>query len=273
LVAAGSGPYCVQSRPRGETTGVDRRWALRAAAATAAGLAAGCSSPPPQPTSGSTTSAAPLVSTSPSTTGPASRPLPPEVVHGPADRPNVALTFHGQGDAGLVRQLLAELDRGGARVTVLAVGSWLDQQPTMAKLILDGGHDLGNHTQNHVEIAKMSPADAFAEINACAQRLTKLTGSIGSWFRPSATQFSTATIREQATKVGYPTCLSYDLDSLDHRDPGAAAIVRTTLGAVRNGSIISLHFGHPGTVAAMPALLDGLRQRGLHPVTMTELVS
>ena len=252
---------------------MDRRSALRAAAAAAAGLAAtGCgtdapASPPATQAPSTVASDAPSASAAPSAVA-----LPAEVVHGPADRPNVALTFHGQGDPGLVRQLLAELDRGGARVTVLAVGSWLVAQPAMARVILDGGHELGNHTQNHLDIAAMSPAQAFTEINTCAQQLKKLTGTIGTWFRPSATQFSTPVIREQATRVGYPTCLSYDLDSLDHKDPGAAVIVRTTLAGVRNGSIVSLHFGHPGTVAAMPALLDGLHQRGLRPVTMTELV-
>jgi peptidoglycan/xylan/chitin deacetylase (PgdA/CDA1 family) len=100
-----------------------------------------------------------------------------------------------------------------------------------------------------------------------------LTGSIGTWFRPSQTQHSTATIQAQAAKVGYRTCLSYDVDSLDYTDPGPDAIVRNTLSAVGNGSIVSLHFGHPGTVTAMPALLDGLRQRGLRPVTMTEMLS
>jgi peptidoglycan/xylan/chitin deacetylase (PgdA/CDA1 family) len=195
------------------------------------------------------------------------------VTHGPRDRPKVALTFHGQGEPAQVRALLDELEKGGARVTVLAVGSWLQAQPAMAKRILDGGHELGNHTQNHAAIAGMDAARAYAEINNCAQLLKKLTGSIGTWFRPSQTQYSTPTIRDQAAKVGYPTCLSYDLDSLDYTDPGAPAVVRNTLAAVQNGSIVSLHFGHAGTVSAMPEILDGLRQRGLKAVTMTELVT
>jgi peptidoglycan/xylan/chitin deacetylase (PgdA/CDA1 family) len=184
----------------------------------------------------------------------------------------VALTFHGQGEPALVRQLLAELGSGGARGTVLAVGGWLAAQPAMARLILDGGHELGNHTQNHLDIAQMSSGQAFAEIDACAQVLKRLTGSIGLWFRPSQTQHSTPTIRAQARRVGYPTCLSYDLDSLDYTDPGPASVVSATLGAVRNGSIVSLHFGHAGTVTAIPQILDGLRQRGLTAVTMTELI-
>ncbi len=103
--------------------------------------------------------------------------------------------------------------------------------------------------------------------------LKRLTGSIGTWFRPSQTQHATPLIQAQAAKVGYPTCLSYDLDSLDYTDPAPAAVVTTVAKSIGNGSIVSLHFGHATTVAAIPQILDHLRQRGLRPVTMTELMS
>src|SRR5438309_470416 len=83
---------------------------------------------------------------------------------------------------------------------------------------------------------------------SCAQLLKRLTGSIGTWFRPSQTQHATALIQAQATRVGYPTCLSYDLDSLDYTDPAPAAVVSTVAKSVQNGSIVSLHFGHATTV-------------------------
>jgi peptidoglycan/xylan/chitin deacetylase (PgdA/CDA1 family) len=252
---------------------VNRRNALAAAAAAAAVVfaSAGCEAEPAGPAS----SAAPARTPAPppTTPPPTLGTLPAQVTTGPTDRPSVALTFHGQGDPAVVNQLLTELASAGVTVTVLAVGSWLAAQPAMARRILDGGHELGNHTQNHLAIADMSPAKAFAEIDQCAQTLKRLTGSIGTWFRPSQTQFATPTIEAQAAKVGYRTCLSYDVDSLDYTDPGPDAIVRNTLGAVRNGSIVSLHFGHSGTISAMPALLDGLRGKGLRPVTMTELMS
>jgi peptidoglycan/xylan/chitin deacetylase (PgdA/CDA1 family) len=194
------------------------------------------------------------------------------VTHGPRDRPAVALTFHGQGDPTMVKQLLSELEARSVRATVLAVGSWLVAQPAMAKRVLDGGHELGNHTQSHLAISQMNAAHAFAEIDGCARTLQRLTGSIGAWFRPSQTQHATATIRSQATRVGYRTCLSYDVDSLDYTDPPIATVVNTTLGAVRNGSIISMHCGHAVTIAAIGPILEGLDARGLHTATMTELV-
>jgi peptidoglycan/xylan/chitin deacetylase (PgdA/CDA1 family) len=248
---------------------VKRRNALAAAAAAIALAATACEAdaggsaraPSGEPSRGSTRTPS----------RPASRtlgPLPAEVRTGPRSA-YVALTFHGQGDPKLVQQLLAEIEGGGARVTVLAVGTWLSEQPAIARRILDGGHELGNHTQNHLAIAEVP---AFAEIDACAQTLKRLTGSIGTWFRPSQTQRATAVIEAQAARVGYPTCLSYDVDSLDYTDPGPEAVVYNVLRAV-GGSIVSLHCGHIDTVMAIPAVLDGLRQKGLSPVTMTELMT
>jgi peptidoglycan/xylan/chitin deacetylase (PgdA/CDA1 family) len=196
-----------------------------------------------------------------------------EIVHGPRRRRQVALTFHGAGDPTVARRLLSAAADADARITVLAVGSWLDAQPEMARLILDGGHEIGNHTQNHADISAMSPHAAYAEIAECAERLRKLTGSIGTWFRPSRTSHANATVRAQAAKAGYHGCLSYDVDSLDFQDPGPDAVVHKVLREARGGSIVSMHFGHPGTAAAMPALLDGLRRRGLRAVAVSTLLS
>jgi peptidoglycan/xylan/chitin deacetylase (PgdA/CDA1 family) len=254
---------------------------LAGAAATAAGLA-GCTSPSPHPAGEPPGGSAPASSAAAPTTaspGPASasaKPAPqlgPQVAHGPRDRPQVALTFHGQGPVPMAEALLAEAERAGARVSVLAVGTWLEQYPTIARRILGGGHDLGNHTMHHLDIAAMDASAAYAEIAGCARRLRSLTGSPGRWFRPSQTQYATPLIEREAGKAGYLTCVSYDVDSLDYTDPGPDAVVSTVLAKARPGSIVSLHLGHPGTVTALPAILRGLDRRGLRPVTLTSLLS
>jgi len=200
-------------------------------------------------------------------------PLGPQVVHGPRDRPQAALTFHGQGPVPMAEAVLAEAERAGARVSVLAVGTWLEQYPKIAQRILGGGHDLGNHTMHHLGIAAMDASAAYAEIAGCAGLLRALTGSEGRWFRPSQTQYATPLIEREASQAGYPTCVSYDVDSLDYTDPGPDAVVSTVLAKARPGSIVSLHFGHSGTVTALPAILRGLTSRGLRQVTLTSLLS
>ncbi|TJZ41884.1 polysaccharide deacetylase family protein [Streptomyces piniterrae] len=261
-------------------TSLDRRSVLRAAAsaAGAGALASGCdpartdtsavpdTGRPPQPAA----SPAPARAARPPPRVPG---LPAQIVHGPRDGHAVALTFHGSGDPQLATALLTEAERAGARVTVLAVGDWLDEQPAMARRILDGGHELGNHTMHHRAICALPAAEAYAEIRQCADRLRRLTGSAGSWFRPSRARRATDLVTRLARQAGYPHVLSYDLDSLDAADPGAPAVQRTVLDGTAPGSVVSLHLGHAGTVAALPPILDGLRRRGLRAVTTTELVT
>ncbi|MFF9770792.1 polysaccharide deacetylase family protein [Streptomyces sp. NPDC014636] len=264
-------------------TTTNRRGALRAGAGLVTGgaLATGCGFGPAAPP------AAP-VSASPSAVRGSGRPAataqaapaaraypgqPVQITHGPRSRPQVALTFHGQGDPALAHSLLSEAEKQGARLTVLAVGTWLDEHPDLARRILDGGHDLGNHTQRHIGINTLAEADARREITDCAERLKRLTGSIGTWFRPSRAPAASPLVARLARTAGYPHVLSYDVDSLDYTAPGAAAVTRKILAEVRGGSVVSLHFGYADTVAALPDVLTELGRRGLRAVTTTELLS
>ncbi|MER5811109.1 polysaccharide deacetylase family protein [Streptomyces sp. NPDC002033] len=262
-----------------------RRAALRAGAAALAGLTAACA--PDRTAAGPAASATASATASasagpgrakPAPAGPAPAPhrfpgQPVEIGHGPRDRPAVALTFHGNGDPAIARSLLGEAEKAGARVTVLAIGTWLDDHPDMARRVLDGGHELGNHTQRHLAINDLPEAEAYAEITGCAQRIKRLTGSIGTWFRPSQTQYASPLVRELAQRAGYPHVLSYDVDSLDFTSPGAAAVLRTVTGTIQGGSVVSLHFGYADTVDALPPLLEELARRRLRAVTTTELLT
>jgi len=266
---------------------IERREFLRLAgvAGVAAGVAvtgaglAGCTSSPGHAAAPPSSSAPEPSASSPTATPrdeastPPPRPLGPQVVHGPRNQPQVALTFHGQGSLSIAEALLQEAEHAGAHLSVLAVGSWLEQYPQIAQRILSGGHDLGNHTMHHLDIAAMDAPAALAEITECARRLRTLTGNQGRWFRPSQTQYATPLIEREARQAGYQTCVSYDVDSLDYTDPGPDAVVATVLAKTRPGSIVSMHFGHEGTVTALPAILRGLARRNLRPVTLTSLLT
>jgi peptidoglycan/xylan/chitin deacetylase (PgdA/CDA1 family) len=269
-----------------------RRALLRggAAAGLLAGLAACGTSTAPAPTS-APASGAPAAPPAPAPAGPPSAaaapdgqragsagPTGPPVPGGPAHelvrsdsgRPEVSLTFHGAGSDTLDRKVLEALAKGGAQVTVLAVGTWLQQNPDAAKMVVDLGHELGNHTWSHQTMTELSVARQREEIERCRDRIEQLTGATGAWFRQSAAQHATPTLLKLAGAAGYPRVLSYDLDSLDWTDPGPAKI-ESQLHKAKAGSVVSMHLGHPGTLTAIPTILAGLSDRGLRPVTATQL--
>ncbi|OIQ77735.1 peptidoglycan-N-acetylglucosamine deacetylase [mine drainage metagenome] len=196
----------------------------------------------------------------------------PDITHGLRSRKEVALTFHGAGSTAYAKAILAEVAKANAGISVLVVGTWLKEFPEMAKLILDGGHDLGNHTMTHPVLTQLSLKKVEAQINECDAILKKITGHKGAWFRPSGTLKSNATIRTAAGRAGYKNCITYDVDSLDYTDQSTSATVKTVERLVKPGSIIGMHFGHQHTIKAIPLILADLHAKGLKPVTLTQLL-
>jgi peptidoglycan/xylan/chitin deacetylase (PgdA/CDA1 family) len=249
------------------------RRAFVAGAATAA-IVAACSrgrrtaaSPP------STTVVAASTSTSVEGVAPAAGAPAMFVPNGPRTRTGVALTFHGSGDHTLALELLAAAARARAPITVFAVGTWLEQQPDMARRILDAGHELANHTYTHPSLARVDRAGVAREIARCRDVLTRLGGSGGEWFRPSGIDRPTDLMLEEAGRAGYRVSVGFDVDPHDYQDPGADAVLSRVKAGVQAGSIVSLHFGHAGTVAAFPVVVAAIRDRGLEPVLVRHLLA
>jgi peptidoglycan/xylan/chitin deacetylase (PgdA/CDA1 family) len=195
-----------------------------------------------------------------------------EVGTGPAGSQQVALTFHGGGDPATAQSILEIAADRGAHLTVLAIGTWLEANPALAAAIVGGGHDLGNHTWDHPVLSDLGADEVREEITRCRDLLIQLAGSPGPFFRTSSGQHASELILAEAGAAGYPVTLSYDVDPQDWTDPGAAA-VRDGAAQAAGGSIVSLHFGHPGTVDALPGILDDLQARGLQAVSASTLLA
>lgn len=195
-----------------------------------------------------------------------------DIFHGPRNRAEVAITFHGAGDLVIARKILSIAKKTASPITVMAVGVWLNANPTIGHEIVDAGHELGNHTYSHKTMTLLTLKEAKAEVAKGKAAVTKAVGVPGRWFRPSGTLKSNSIIRAAAGASGYAHCLVYDVDSLDYQDPSAKAIVARCMKSVHNGSIIGMHFGHAHTAAALPLLIQALQDRKLKPVTVSQLL-
>ncbi len=199
------------------------------------------------------------------------------VDQGPTTTSQVALTFHTNGDLALAQRLLDITVQRTTPITCFIVGDWLEQHPEWANKLTSAGHELANHTYSHPDSTTLNHAQLASEIDRCRDVLARLTGRPGAFFRPSGVDDGTAApsdlILETAQESGYQTVLGFDVDPLDYKDPGARQVTARVLDTVAAGSIVSLHFGHAGTVEALPAILDGLAAKNLQPVTATRLLT
>ncbi len=68
----------------------------------------------------------------------------------------------------------------------------------------------------------------------------------------------------------------WSVDPGDWRRPGPRAIARSILSAARPGAIVELHDGggdRSQTLAALPAIVNGLRRRHYRLVTVSQLLA
>ena len=196
-----------------------------------------------------------------------------DISHGSRTLNEIALTFHGAGDPTLARKILKIAKSSHIDISVLAVGTWLKANPAIGHEILDAWITLGNHTMNHKTMTKLNASSAYAEIAECKKVLTTISPDLPMIFRPSGTPKSNATIRKAANENGYTNCITYDVDSLDYQDPSPAAIAKNVANGIKNGSIVSLHFGHVNTPKALPLIIEHLAGLNLKPVTLAKLIA
>lgn len=199
------------------------------------------------------------------------------VSRGPGSSKRVALTFHTDGDLALAAQLLEVLKVHQVPMTAFVVGKWLEANLDWGKRLVDGGHELANHTYSHLTFSKLSDAAMADEITRCRDVLARAGGSPGDFFRPSGTvngvDSPAAKVLAAAGAAGYQTVLGYDVDPMDYRDPGARVAGDRVASGVHPGAIVSLHFGHPGTIDALPAIIDNIRGQGLSIVPAGALLA
>jgi peptidoglycan/xylan/chitin deacetylase (PgdA/CDA1 family) len=177
-----------------------------------------------------------------------------------------ALTFD-DGPNEVTPRILALLDREQVAATYFPVAATAARHPAVIRGFIAGGHEIGNHSLAHGNLAKLSPAAQRADL-AEANRILRGLGAQPALFRPPYAGWD-ARLIESARAVGLETVL-WNLDARDweFRDAGMLA-ARVDAGA-GPALVVLLHATYPWTERALPAIIAALRGHGCRFVTLSE---
>ena len=196
------------------------------------------------------------------------------VCRGDGTRSQVALTFDDAPLPHTTEAVLATLAEKRVRGTFFAIGAQLAAQPQLAQRIAAAGHQLANHSWSHPRFLLKSPAFIARELDD-TQAQIRAAGYRGKvFFRPPYGK-KLLGLPWALARRGITTVM-WDVDADRFRAQGAEAMAAQTVAAARPGSIILLHpFCAEECAtdrAALPQIIDGLRARGLEPVTVAKLL-
>jgi peptidoglycan/xylan/chitin deacetylase (PgdA/CDA1 family) len=209
---------------------------------------------------------------------PASPVLYPTLVRGRTDRPHVSLTFDDGPDPEITPRLLDMLFEHQARATFFVIGRQLEKSLALGQRMLEEGHELGNHSWQHSRLQNFySTAGHGEQIDRCSQLIKSVAGSEHEpLYRPPVGLKSPAMAR--AAHKRKLTAVAWSIHSRDTIMHDANTIARNVLRRIRPGDIVLLHDGHdldrrhrPIIHQIVPLLLQGLRERGLRSVPVSEV--
>lgn len=191
----------------------------------------------------------------------------------------IALTFDDGPDprfTPVISRLLAER---GHRGTFFVLARAVRRHPQVASAILDAGHELACHGDDHRLLAFASPREVERQLAVTENAVRAATGRLPErLFRPPHGVRSPWLMRTVEHR-GYRLC-SWDGAVFDTAQPGAAAIAARVEGLLRPGATVLLHDGDGSgrdasrqqTVDALPTILDAAERRGLRSARLSTLL-
>ena len=182
-----------------------------------------------------------------------------------------ALTFDDGPDPTWTPKVLAILKKKNAPATFFMVGEMVRAHASTGQLVVEAGHSIGGHSWHHPKRTH-SPVMEIERTDAVIKSELGVTHRI---FRPPYGLLKNGLARA-ATERGQDVIL-WSSDSNDwNRNTNAARIKANVLHSLTPGGIALMHDGggnRSATVAALPNLIDAIRNRGYELVTVPEILA
>ncbi len=199
------------------------------------------------------------------------------------DKKKIALTFDDGPSAKYTPQILGILRDTHTPASFFVLGRNVLKNPDLVKQEIAEGHDIGNHTYSHPNIAEISNTKLAMELTSTKRLLESTTGRSTLLFRaPHGIDSTPTTLAEvkrnaEITQLGYYT-VGMSIDPRDWERPGTDKIVQSVLNQVHqgNGNVILLHDGgnnRQQTVNALPHIIAQLRQEGYQFTSISEILN
>jgi peptidoglycan-N-acetylglucosamine deacetylase len=206
----------------------------------------------------------------------------PTLYHqGAGDAHEVALTFDDGPDPEWTPKILDILKAAKVKAAFFLVGVNAERYPNLVRRIVDEGHEIGNHTYYHPNLALCWPEHVRLELNATQLLIQTLTGRGTTLFRPPyAADTQPARLADLmplqiAQDQNYLVVLE-NIDPQDWARPGADVILQRIKQQRHDGNIILLHDAggdRSQTVEALPRIIEYLQARNDTIVPLSKLLN
>lgn len=179
----------------------------------------------------------------------------------------VAITFDDGPNPDYTEMLLEGLKERGVCATFFLLGKEVEKYPDIVKDIYDGGHLIGTHSYDHVNLNNLSDAAAIEQVDKTNQAIHEITDIYPEYIRPPFGCWK--------CNLDYETKMIevlWDVDPLDWKTSNSDVIAERVTSEVEENDIILLHDASESSVKAAFKIIDELEKEGYTFVTVDEIL-
>ncbi len=200
------------------------------------------------------------------------------IARGKMPEPLAAITFDDGPSAEYTPPILDVLRDRGIKVTFFVLGRHVRAHPELARRILEEGHELASHGDDHSIMTFDGPEAIAAQLRGAESAVNEATGAEPAPLFRAPHGFRSPFLIPVAHRLGYRV-VGWTAGVWDTALPGVERIVGRSINRLHPGAILLLHdadgSGLGGdrsqTVAALGPIIDAGHEQGLRFVTISEL--
>ena len=182
----------------------------------------------------------------------------------------ISLSFDISWGEDTTPRLLDILDKYNVKATFFLVGGWIDGNGELVKEMVKRGHELGNHTNKHPNMSKISKERLIEEIMTCEAKIMSLTGQGTKLFRCPDGYYNDVVINTVQGLGRY--AIQWDVDSIDWKEHGLSIEYNRVIKNTKPGSILLFHNTAKYTPETLPQIIKKLLQDGYSFVKVSDLI-
>lgn len=182
----------------------------------------------------------------------------------------IAFTMNCAWSSDDIDDILETLKNNEVKITFFLVGDWIDKNPECVKKIYEAGHEIGNHSNTHPHVTKLTYEENLNEIEKCSQKIEQLTGQKPQLYRAPYGEYNEELIKCSVQNGYY--AIQWNKDTLDYQALTGEQMWKRIGDNLENGDIILSHNGTAHTSDSLDFLIKNIKEKGFEIVKVSDLM-
>lgn len=182
----------------------------------------------------------------------------------------MSITFDVNWGEDKTKEILDILDEYDIKATFYIIGLWCDDYPERVKEIYSRGHEIGNHSNKHVDYTKLSKEAIMKDVEIANAKIFQLTGEIPKTFRFPSGSYNDLAV-ETVESMGLKA-IQWDVDSIDWKALGQQIEYERVVSKAKEGSILLFHSDGKYTPENLRKIIEKYQSEGYEFVKVSEMI-